>query len=102
MAVVAAAPVDVEPIKTLRFDYDQKPNGEFSSAIETENGIFEQKEGQLKEVIDEEKKPHIVLVLRGGYKYTSPEGKVVDITYTADENGFQANGDAIPTVPARR
>lgn len=29
--------------------------------------------------------------------YTSPEGKPITIHYTADENGFQAHGDAIPT-----
>ncbi|XP_053686112.1 pupal cuticle protein-like [Sabethes cyaneus] len=35
----------------------------------------------------------------GGYKYTSPEGEVIEITYTADENGFNPQGDAIPQPP---
>ncbi|KAJ8947821.1 hypothetical protein NQ314_008544 [Rhamnusium bicolor] len=28
-----------------------------------------------------------------------PEGKVISISYIADENGFHAVGDAIPTPP---
>ncbi|XP_058827195.1 pupal cuticle protein Edg-78E-like [Topomyia yanbarensis] len=35
----------------------------------------------------------------GAYKYTSPEGEVIQITYTADENGFNPQGDAIPQPP---
>ncbi|XP_055533654.1 pupal cuticle protein Edg-78E-like [Wyeomyia smithii] len=35
----------------------------------------------------------------GGYKYTSPEGEVIQITYTADENGFNPQGDVIPQPP---
>nr|XP_019550189.2 pupal cuticle protein Edg-78E-like [Aedes albopictus] len=35
----------------------------------------------------------------GGYSYTSPEGEVIRITYTADENGYNPQGDAIPQPP---
>lgn len=36
-------------------------------------------------------------VAQGSYSYTSKEGVPVQIQYVADENGFQATGDAIPT-----
>uniref|UniRef100_T1IZG5 Uncharacterized protein n=1 Tax=Strigamia maritima TaxID=126957 RepID=T1IZG5_STRMM len=35
--------------------------------------------------------------VKGSYAYISPEGEKVDIYYTADENGYQAFGAAIPT-----
>lgn len=36
----------------------------------------------------------------GGYQYTAPDGQVVSVQYTADENGFHAVGDHIPTTAA--
>lgn len=35
----------------------------------------------------------------GEYAYQSPEGVNVDITYNADENGYQPFGDVLPTPP---
>lgn len=35
----------------------------------------------------------------GSYTYESPEGQIITVTYTADENGFRATGDHIPTEP---
>lgn len=35
----------------------------------------------------------------GKYSYETPEGDSVVVTYTADENGFRATGDHIPTPP---
>lgn len=36
---------------------------------------------------------------QGSYSYTSPEGQLITIHYTADETGFHATGDHIPTPP---
>lgn len=36
-------------------------------------------------------------VAQGSYSYTGPDGIPVSISYTADENGFQAFGSHIPT-----
>ena len=38
-------------------------------------------------------------VQQGSYTYTSPEGQIITITYTADETGFHAEGDHLPTPP---
>lgn len=39
------------------------------------------------------------MVQQGSFSYTSPEGKLITIHYTADETGFHATGDHIPTPP---
>ena len=35
----------------------------------------------------------------GSFEYTDPEGGAVRLTYIADENGFQPQGDHLPTPP---
>ena len=39
------------------------------------------------------------LVQQGSYSYTSPDGQVISVTYTADETGFHVSGDHLPTPP---
>ena len=34
----------------------------------------------------------------GTYSYITPEGELVDMQYTADENGFHASGSHMPTT----
>lgn len=70
--------------------------------FETDNGISRQENGEVKEAFDEDKKPHPVVVVRGSWTYTDPEGKVETINYFADEYGFRAEGPSIPKGPASR
>lgn len=35
----------------------------------------------------------------GSFAYTSPEGQAIQLSYTADENGYQPRGDHLPTSP---
>lgn len=35
----------------------------------------------------------------GEYSYEAPDGQVVNVQYTADEHGFRAQSDHIPTAP---
>ncbi|KAG5642447.1 Plastin-2 [Sphagnurus paluster] len=100
VAVVAAAPVE-EPEPIVRSDFEQSPEGSYTYSFETQKGIVRQEEGQVKEALDEENKPHNVVVVRGSYSYPGEDGKPVSITYFADETGFHAEGDSIPK-PARR
>ena len=38
-------------------------------------------------------------VSRGSYSYTDPNGTPITVNWVADENGFQASGDHLPTPP---
>ncbi|XP_031640901.1 cuticle protein CP14.6-like [Contarinia nasturtii] len=79
--------------QTLRFDSAVNPNS-YQYAYETSNGINAQEQGQLKQVGQESG-----IAAQGGYSYISPEGTQIQVTYVADENGFQPQGDIIPTPP---
>ena len=37
-----------------------------------------------------------VIVMKGSYSYTSPDGQLITVNWIADENGFQAIGDHLP------
>lgn len=64
---------------------------------ETGNNIIAEETGFLKDINEEH--PNGVLVQHGQYTYTAPDGQIVNVQYTADENGFHATGDHIPTPP---
>lgn len=78
-------------IKILRFDNNNNGDGSYNFAYETENGIQAQEQGALKS--------EDAIAAQGGFSYTSPEGQQIRIQYTADENGFQPQGDHLPTPP---
>lgn len=40
-----------------------------------------------------------VIVQSGSYSYIAPDGTLISVSYVADENGFQAFGDHLPTPP---
>lgn len=64
-------------------------------SYETANGITAQEQGYLK--------PNMPggpgEAVSGSYSYVSPDGQVITVTYTADENGFVPYGTHIPTPP---
>lgn len=62
-------------------------------SYETENGIGAQQTGSLKQVDKD-----VAVVVQGSYQYQSPEGPV-QISYVADENGYQPSGNVLPTPP---
>uniref|UniRef100_A0A2A4J2Z2 Uncharacterized protein n=1 Tax=Heliothis virescens TaxID=7102 RepID=A0A2A4J2Z2_HELVI len=101
VAVAVAAPAEVEPVKIVRSNFDQQPEGGYQFAFEAENGIVRQEAGEVKEVLDEENKPHKVVVVRGSYVYPDVNGKPETVSYYADESGYHAEGESIPK-PARR
>ena len=84
------------PIPILKFDNQQNHDGSYNYAFETGNGISAHEEGYVKNagVKDGE-----IQVQQGYFSYTSPEGHPISIQYVADENGFQAKGDHLPTPP---
>ncbi|XP_037978546.2 endocuticle structural glycoprotein SgAbd-2 [Plutella xylostella] len=83
-------------IPIVRQQQEVNFDGSYQYSYETGNGIAAQEQGYLKNagVKDQEAQ-----VAQGSYSYTSPEGIPITLTYTADENGFQAQGAHLPTPP---
>merc|ERR1712137_1246916 len=102
LAVAAAAPAprdeDEKPIilivkQSQNHDTEKQ---EYSFSYETENGISVSESGAQKQIGD---KPEEAGTVSQG-KFSYPEGAVTyTITWVADENGFQATGDHLPTPP---
>ncbi|XP_063697512.1 endocuticle structural glycoprotein ABD-4-like [Culicoides brevitarsis] len=85
---------DGEQIPILRNEQDILPDGSYTYAYETGNGIQASAQGTVKRIEDED-----VVVATGEYSYTDPEGNLIRVTYIADENGFQPQGDHLPQAP---
>ncbi|XP_049941520.1 endocuticle structural glycoprotein SgAbd-1 [Schistocerca serialis cubense] len=74
---------------------DQGNDGSYRWNYETENGIAAEETGALKAIAPNEDGT----AAQGFYSYTAPDGTPIRVTYTADENGFQAQGDHFPVAP---
>ncbi|XP_055918038.1 endocuticle structural glycoprotein SgAbd-4 [Eupeodes corollae] len=84
-------------IPILKYNKEQSEDGSYKTEYETGNNIQHEETGFLKDFSDLH--PNGVLVQHGQYSYESPDGNIVSVQYTADENGFRATGDHIPTAP---
>ena len=97
LAVAAAAPQETKVIliKSQTQNHDTEKQ-EYSFSYETENGISVSESGKQKQFGD---KPEDAGTVSQG-KYSYPEDSVTyTVTWVADENGFQAKGDHLPTPP---
>ncbi|XP_067627245.1 larval cuticle protein 2-like [Eurosta solidaginis] len=59
----------------------------FETALETTNGIHAVRAGDVQGNI------------QGEFSWLSPEGKLIKVTYVANEQGYQPHGDLLPTPP---
>ncbi|CAK9801706.1 Endocuticle structural glycoprotein SgAbd-2 [Anthophora plagiata] len=91
-------PFTTTPIPILHWNKQQEHDGTYKTSYETGNNIIAEESGYIKKVGEGEEQGE-ALVQQGSYSYTSPEGKLISIHYTADETGFHATGDHIPTPP---
>jgi hypothetical protein len=55
-----------------------------TNSYETSDGSKHDEEAELKQIGTESS-----LVVKGSYSYVAPDGQVITVNYTADENGFQ-------------
>ncbi|XP_061725399.1 endocuticle structural glycoprotein ABD-4-like [Cydia pomonella] len=77
----------------VRNDFEgPNEDGSYKFAYQTQGGIYHEQRGSLQG-----QEP--ALVVEGQYQYTAPDGQVINVIYRADENGFQATGDHLPTPP---
>lgn len=75
-------------VPVLRQTSDIQADGHYSYQYELGNGITASENGLGGQNV------------QGTFQYTSPEGEPIAITYTADENGYQAHGSHVPEIPS--
>merc|ERR1712071_325514 len=99
LAVAAAAPAPQESQPILILKQSQNHDTEkqiYSFSYKTENGLSVSESGVQKQIGDKPEEAGTVSQV----KYSYPEDSVTyTITWVADENGFQATGDHLPTPP---
>ncbi|VVC98222.1 unnamed protein product [Leptidea sinapis] len=87
-----------EPIPIVRFEKDgPNPDGTYKWLYETGNEIIAEESGYVKNFGKGEGEE--VQVAEGKFSYKSPDGTPISLSYIADENGFQPQGDHLPTPP---
>ncbi|XP_047527297.1 endocuticle structural glycoprotein ABD-5-like [Vanessa atalanta] len=79
------APIPTDDEATiLTYEYTNDGRGNYDYRFETSNGIIRKETGTLTDV----GLPTEHILVRGSYSYYNPEGKVVTVSYTADEKGY--------------
>ncbi|XP_030372315.1 pupal cuticle protein Edg-78E [Scaptodrosophila lebanonensis] len=84
----AAAPVSRDGTAYTIYFHNQPPNaaGHYNFEFQTSNGITTKGAGNEFGAV-------------GVVQYVSLEGLPITLTYTADENGYQPQGEHLPAVP---
>ncbi|XP_063920057.1 pupal cuticle protein 20-like [Zophobas morio] len=82
-------------VPILRLENNVNGDGSYNFAYETGDGIQAQEEGYLKNAGSQDE----AQTAQGSFSYTAPDGQQIAVSYTADENGFQPQGDHLPTPP---
>ncbi|KAJ8937481.1 hypothetical protein NQ314_011871 [Rhamnusium bicolor] len=83
------------PVAILRLNNENNGDGTYRFEYETENKISQQEQGHVENVSSGQESS----VVHGSYSYQAPDGQTITVNYVADENGFRASGDHIPTPP---
>ncbi|XP_011186082.1 pupal cuticle protein Edg-78E isoform X2 [Zeugodacus cucurbitae] len=90
-ALFACAYAAVDPADAhatiVNYANEVNPDGSYNYAYDTSNRIQVQESGVGSSYAS------------GSYSYISPEGQPIQLSYTADENGYQPKGDHLPTPP---
>ncbi|XP_023940844.1 larval cuticle protein LCP-17 [Bicyclus anynana] len=77
-------------------ELDVGVEGQYQYSYETENGISGSEQGAPRLVPGSDNPAEVV---QGESRYTAPGGEVIQLSYIADENGFQPQGAHLPTSP---
>lgn len=93
LALALSAPAQ-EPVAIVSQDSDIQPDGTFQWTYESADGTKQQQNGAPKPVDKE-----VAEVLQGAVSWTDPEGGKHELSYVADENGFQPQGADVPVPP---
>ena len=77
----------------LKQHIDLRDDQSYDSHFETENGISASESGRAVEGYGDEESYDV----NGQFSYTGDDGHVYSVVYVADANGFQPQGDHLPT-----
>lgn len=80
------------PSNILRYNNQNRGDGNYRFDYETENKISHNEVGRLENTGTNRESS----VVKGDYSYVAPNGQTIAVNYIADENGFRASGDHIP------
>lgn len=92
MALFAVALAAEVKFGILKSSEDHEADGSFKFGYEAEDGSVREESGVVKNAGSEE----AYVAYSGFYKYFDPTGELVEVHYTADENGFVPVGTHIP------
>ncbi|XP_045448100.1 cuticle protein CP14.6-like [Melitaea cinxia] len=95
VAAVAVNAVSVEKDATILKQDAEVQQEKYAYAFETSNGIKGQESGYVKNVGLE----NAAIEVQGSNAYTGPDGKYYALTYIANENGYQPQGEHLPVTP---
>ncbi|ODM98267.1 Larval cuticle protein LCP-17 [Orchesella cincta] len=85
-----------DEIVITRSENENNGDGTFRWVSELSDGTKLEQSGYVKDGPDPE---NPIQVIQGSYSYVSPDGEQINLKYIADENGFQPEGDHLPTPP---
>lgn len=83
-------------VPVLEENFVRDDHGQYSYNFLTGDGIARTEQGSL--VPNAEGTANVV-VQKGAYRYRLDNGDLVEVNYTADENGFRVSGTHLPTPP---
>lgn len=87
--MASCAPAEEPEVKILSQTHDVEPDGSYKFAYETSDGSAREETGVVVNPGEE----NAYVSVKGSYRYTDPEtSQVYEVQYTADENGFLAEG----------
>ncbi|KAI5635027.1 insect cuticle protein domain-containing protein [Phthorimaea operculella] len=95
VACAQALPQQDQNAEILRQNFNINEDGAYQWDFESSNGIQAQAEGHL--AIGNSEYP--ALEVKGSSRHISPEGENVELSYVADEYGYQPQGSHLPTPP---
>lgn len=87
----------IEQVPLLQDNFARDDHGQYSYNFLTGDGVARTEQGSLVPSADGKTN---IFVQRGGYRYLAPTGELVEVNYTADENGFRVSGSHLPTPPS--
>ncbi|KAH8408245.1 hypothetical protein KR215_001033, partial [Drosophila sulfurigaster] len=94
-SLINAAPANPEAdAQVLRYDAENIGTDGYNYGYETSNGIAAQEQGKLLNAGSENE----AISVKGKFQYTGSDGVVYEVSYIADENGFQPQGAHLPVA----